>query len=1043
MNRPSTPRTPREVIHAPSITPTLWKAMRYLAGMDTDRAHQRNGVGFSAADSTKGNRVADRIYWTRAHVDTAIEYVQRYRRQLTAANIAWATGLDEGQRAWDTATTQPALTLAAPTTPAPPPPAAVVQLRCVDCGDPIERGRRCVDCDLDAIYPKADNPPAVPQTARTFSTLPPLRGPEPRATTPALAPAPGVADEDGYLAAPLNATLPGDDDDGGVSFGPPPTIGADGVVQQGHLRVAAASERGLLLPPPVAESPAARMERLRQEMADRLEFETGVDGSDQAEPDDTAVPEPAISPAIVAAPVPVRPYTVVPLRPTGAARAAALLGAGGPLAAALPNYTVRDPQLEITTGAETAIRAGHHLAGEAGTGTGKSFAYLVPAIVAAEELGYRTIVSTADKALQGQLRDKDLPFLQQHLGIPFTWAVLKGRKNYLCRHKAEEIRTENTTMLPGFAEAAAFPSLEAAEAWPLVDRWERTTEAGDFEEIAEGIPNDLRDALSVTSDECLGEKCPLFTSCFVERAKQRAKVANIVVVNHALLLRDLAIRDATGGMAALLPDADVVVLDEGHHLEEQATDAFGFEITQGQWNRMRKQLEKLTTKHKGVRAAAATSETAAIAEALDSAADAITLAIRDTWDVWERRMQREDGKGEESTVKLGDELPVVRPLVELLGKLSTAMADAEPVYLSDVERSVWSKLVERIDRYTERLEILAAPDPTGELVRYLQRDGRVLVATVKPVEVAAALRAALWTKSLRRPVRGGGQDEDLTQEPRRPVIGIVMSATLATTTGFRHFRERVGLDEAAEILVPAPFDYPTAARLYLPPNADAFDPTQKRNPQSERAYYDMLAQEVLHLSETCTAGGVFALFASFRALSEVYDRIGHVLRRQRLVLRQERGGAGLPRPELLRQFVADGHAILFGVKSFWEGVDVQGDALSMVIIDAFPFAPPTDPVWAAKTAKLTERRKAEAKTPAEKRDAEWAWFNELAVPAAVIALKQGVGRLIRTASDRGVFAILDGRAITKAYGPRVLRALPPARQVRSLQEVAAFYADRE
>lgn len=689
-----------------------------------------------------------------------------------------------------------------------------------------------------------------------------------------------------------------------------------------------------------------------------------------------------------------------------------ILGPQGPIARVLPGYEAREPQLRMADVAERAIRAGRHAVIEAGTGTGKSYAYATAALVS----GQSALISTADKGLQAQLAEKDLPFLQAHAGIPFDVVVVKGRGNYLCLERHDDLRrriaaeSAQPSLFDGGdarAAAAVFRSPEVAGAWPAVDAWAETTDSGDLEsrDLPVVVPGDLREQLTVTSDECIGDACPFRSECFIERMKARAEAARIVVVNHHLLLLDLAIRASTDGQATVLPDKAVTVIDEAHHIEPIATDVFGVELTEARISRLRRALDRLTVEHPAVPAAAA-HERRVTAEQWA----ALMRGAVDSWNALTDTIAARMGRT--NRMRLGDDAELTGPLIAALKRLASEMKDAAPLWLADErERARWNSLRKRIACTAEAVEQVAAPDPDGTTVRYAERErtrsgAERLVLHAKPIDVGGLLADYLWNRT--RPET----DEVL------PVVAT--SATIATDGDMAYWRERVGLANADELVVPAPFDYRRAGLLYTPEDGRAFDPSAARGDGSLE-YVERLTAEIERLI-LASDGRAFALFTSRRMLNEVHDRLAPRLRFT--VLRQ--GDA--PRPLLVEQFKADGKAVLFGLKSFWEGVSIDGEALSLVIIDKLPFGQPDDPVWEARCEAITERT-----------GDRWAWFNQLAIPEAIIALKQGTGRLIRTRTDTGVCAILDGRLRTKGYGKRIVGALPPFTQTHSLDAVRAFF----
>lgn len=649
--------------------------------------------------------------------------------------------------------------------------------------------------------------------------------------------------------------------------------------------------------------------------------------------------------------------------PAGTARRSPisqLLGADGPIGRALPGYEERPGQIEMANMVLRALTKGEHAVIEAGTGTGKSLAYLVPAIYS----GKTVIVSTANKALQEQLIRKDIPFLQQVLTIRFDAAILKGRGNYLCLDRFRE-------------EEGYQRMLGGTRGWPRLLQWRSETATGDFEDLEIALPADLRGRVMSTARTCLGQVCELFEECFVEHAYQRAEEARIIICNHALLMADLHLRDLG---ARVLPDRDAIVVDEAHRLEEAAIDALSVQLSPGDITEL---LENaLIRRH-------------ADAALLDKTARAGTRFADD--------LRRVAGTFQKVVI---EPIPSGESFADLVNELRDGMNNANPH--KSTERSREAR------RYGQVLEWLAQTVGTARLVsrpadedsvRYsLPREGgrdKGPYLRWSPIDVAGPLKELLFD--------------------RYPTI--CTSATLATTAAragvdeapspFAYFRSRVGCEEAREAVIPSPFDYGEQCLLYVARAMPEFSlHNQEEFCQAIAAHLQRLVQ--------ASRGRAFCLFTSYRTLDRVY-----AILEPKLSFPTLRQGEA-PRPELLRRFVAQPGSVLFATRSFWEGVDVAGSALSLVVIDKMPFSAPDDPIIQARV----ERMKREGKD----------WFNDLMLPQATLQLKQGFGRLIRTATDRGVVAILDSRIIRKGYGRRVVEALPPARRTDRIEVVEQFFA---
>ncbi|HEY8284060.1 MAG TPA: ATP-dependent DNA helicase [Chloroflexota bacterium] len=638
-----------------------------------------------------------------------------------------------------------------------------------------------------------------------------------------------------------------------------------------------------------------------------------------------------------------------------------LLGVDGPIARALPGYEERPGQIEMATMVLRALTKGEHAVIEAGTGTGKSLAYLVPAIYS----GKTVIVSTANKALQEQLIRKDIPFLQKVLPIQFSAAVLKGRGNYLCLDRLRE-------------EEAYQRMMGGTRGWSRLLEWRAETPSGDFEDLEISLPVDLRARVMSTTRTCVGQVCDLFEECFVEHAYQRAESAKIIICNHALLLADLHLRDLG---ARVLPDRDAIVVDEAHRLEETAIDALSVQLSPGDITELMENTVIRRNTDAGL---------------LDRAARAGTRLAED--------LRRVAGSFQRVVTEA---LPSGEAFSDLLTEVRDGMTTNNPH--KNTERSREAR------RYGMVLEWLTDTISTARLVsrpvdedsvRYsLPREGgrdKGPYLRWSPIDVSRQLKELLFD--------------------RYPTI--CTSATLATAavreddfgvanSPFAYYRSRAGCEDPKEAVIPSPFDYPSQCLLYVPRTMPEF------SPQLHEQFCQALAEHLERLIQA-SRGRAFCLFTSYKTLDRVHEMLA-----PKLEYPSMRQGEA-PRPELLRRFTAKPGSVLFATRSFWEGVDVAGSALSLVAIDKMPFSAPDDPVIQARV----ERMKREGKD----------WFNDLMLPQATLQLKQGFGRLIRSASDRGVVAILDSRIIRKGYGRRVVEALPPARRTDKIEVVDQFFA---
>jgi ATP-dependent DNA helicase DinG len=615
----------------------------------------------------------------------------------------------------------------------------------------------------------------------------------------------------------------------------------------------------------------------------------------------------------------------------------AFFGADGRLAGVLAGFEPRAEQEALAAEVADALESDGHLVAEAGTGTGKSLAYLLPALLS----GQRVVVATATKALQEQLLTKDVPAAAAGLGRRVRVAVLKGRQNYLCRKSLQGV-----DQLGGL-----FRTSEDAADYERLRDWIETTETGDRAELDFEPSETLWWELSVGADRCAGRRCPFVGSCFAERARERAGEAELVIANHALYFADLALRTRTDG-AAVLPEHDAVVFDEAHRLEDAAAAWFGGRVSIARLRQLERDVERFC------REESRTPPARPLAE-VDRAGERFVTAF-DPGSGRRRLTVPDQAELEDHGLALAAALGTLAAALTGTGEDGDALARRALVAAEDVESCV------------------ALDDP--DRVSWAE-PGAVAWA---PVDVSQLLRESLWESE---------------------TTAVLVSATLDP----RFVRRRLGLDDARELILPSPFDYREQAMIYLP--------TRVPEPRSP-GYYDRLAEEIVALCRL-SAGRALVLTSSYRALDELVGRCAGRL--QFPVLRQ--GDA--PRERLLERFRDDVDSILFATSTFWQGVDIQGQSLSLLVIDKLPFAAPGDPLVEARCERIAK----------EGGD----WFTEYALPAAVLQLRQGFGRLIRGHADEGVVAILDPRLRTRSYGRRFLEALPPAPVASELDDVADFF----
>ncbi len=621
---------------------------------------------------------------------------------------------------------------------------------------------------------------------------------------------------------------------------------------------------------------------------------------------------------------------------------------------------------------------------EAGTGTGKTYAYLVPAML----WGGKVIVSTGTKHLQDQLFARDIPTVRDALAVPVSVAMLKGRSNYLCHYYLQ--RTADNGRLPSRQETAYLQEIV---------RFAKITRSGDKAELA-SVPETAAVWSMVTStrDNCLGQECPNYKDCFVMQARREAQQADIVVVNHHLFFADIMLRDT--GMAELLPSANTIIFDEAHQLPETATLFFGETLSTAQFLELARDCVA-----EGLSHARDAVEWVKLGAALERAARDVRLAFK-----------------EDSLRVSITQLPDDHPLFDTLDALQTELGTLATALAGQAERA--ESLGACLRRARELQGVLSgwtAPGAPGDAP---PRDAR---ATGGPGDAAREPGAddekVRWVEVFSHTVQLHETPLSVApifakQRAGVPRTWIFTSATLSVRGDFTHYAAQMGLSARRSMTLPSPFDYPQQGLLYVPRNMP-----QPSSPQFTDAVFDAALPAI-----EASGGGVFMLCTTLRAVDKIAGKLRDTI---------EARGWNTPllvqgdasRTELLERFRAYGNAILVGSQSFWEGVDVRGDALSLVVIDKLPFAPPDDPVLAARLDALAKK----GLSP----------FAVHQLPQAVITLKQGAGRLIRAETDRGVLMICDTRLVDKPYGRRIWQSLPPFKRTREIEVVQEFFAGKE
>ena len=640
------------------------------------------------------------------------------------------------------------------------------------------------------------------------------------------------------------------------------------------------------------------------------------------------------------------------------------LGPDGAIARNHPNYEFRPGQIRMAQGVAEAIAGGHHLCVEAGTGTGKTLAYLLPSISSRK----RVIVSTGTKILQDQLFFNDVPFLEEALGQRLSVCYMKGRSNYLCLKKLAEIEGEGYLFSP-----------HDPEYLDSIRQWAKETETGDRGELKQ-LPEDLLlwRHLDARRETCTGQKCPDWDNCFVTLVRKRALESDIIIVNHHLFFADLALRQ--GDFGSVLPDYSVVIFDEAHELEDVATQYFGVMVSNYRLEELVRDADKALKE--------ADSPSSFLLEKLAK------LAVRsnDFFNLFRGREGRFALDGLESGFAIRRGRGDAHALEAAYRALHTELAVIEtgvdnlPVRSDSIEA-----LARRSGELQDELAAILESDSTEHVYWYESR-GRGIFLWASPICVSSILRERLFSKL------------DTV---------VLTSATLSTGGNFEFIRSRLGLEASKELILPSHFDFGRQAIFYVPR-----DIPEPREPDWVRHACTYL-ESILDASR----GRAFILFTSYAQMEMVYDTLKGRLPFP-VFLQGEKSKTGL-----LDEFRATPNAVLFATSSFWQGVDVQGERLSCVVIDKLPFSVPSDPVVAARIRYLNQ--------------SGGNAFYDYQIPEAIILLKQGFGRLIRSQTDRGILALLDKRVLTKSYGRIFLRSLPPAPLTHDLGDLRTFFDKME
>lgn len=650
-----------------------------------------------------------------------------------------------------------------------------------------------------------------------------------------------------------------------------------------------------------------------------------------------------------------------------------IFGTKGLISRAHPDYEYRAGQVAMAEAVLRAFEERRHLIVEAGTGTGKTLAYLVPAVAAATSRGERVIISTGTKALQEQLMGKDVPFLQDVLPRKFSAAYMKGRSNYACLRRIKTAETQ-----------AVLEFYDEVDYFDQVRRWARRSATGDRAELTD-LPENLSfwRHIDARSEICTGQKCADYDACFITKMRQRAQDADIVIVNHHLFFADLAIRGSEFGQ--VLPDYGAVIFDEAHLIEDIAAEYFGSQVSNFQVEDILRDVENLALNDVG-----AVRELGRACSRVGKYADNFWMGFREgradegRSPIVPGTFARKNRSGEIETTPLGE---LYLAMDGALNRIETTL-DAVKEQTPETEN-----MVRRVREVRFSLEFIVAGDDKG-FVYWLERRGRGVFIRASPIDMSGLLQDKLFEKT---------------------ETVILTSATLASAGSFSFIKERLGLEAAKtdELVAPSNYDYERNAVLYLPKNMP--DPRAAN-------WIEHATDEVIALLEI-SQGRAFVLCTSNSTMRALYERVSPHVDFPCFV----QGAAS--KAGLLDKFKLTPHAVLFATSSFWQGVDVRGAQLSCVIIDKLPFAVPSDPVVAARQRAID--------------DAGGSSFFEYSVPQAIITFKQGMGRLIRSATDTGVLAVLDARLKTKPYGRKFIASLPAMRVTGELVDVEALFDKAE